>query len=92
MKPLKKCVILLKMNKNEGPNTVSFAKKAYSTRMDGMMILIMMPLLLMILLPWKVFFRTFGLRPSSMSQSEFVISNKLILLGLLLGAFVLQRS
>jgi hypothetical protein len=42
-KPLKKCVILFKMNKNEGPNTGSFVKKAYSTRMHGMMILIMMP-------------------------------------------------
>jgi hypothetical protein len=52
-KPLKKCVILFKMNKIEGPNTGSFVKKAYSTRMDGMMILIMMPLLLMMLLPWQ---------------------------------------
>jgi hypothetical protein len=38
------------MNKSEGPNTGSFVKKAYSMRMDGMMILIMMPLLLMMLL------------------------------------------
>ena len=52
-KPLKKCVILFKMNKLEGPNIGSFVKKAYSTRMDGMMILIMMPLLLMMLLPWQ---------------------------------------
>jgi hypothetical protein len=52
-KPLKKCVILFKMNKIEGPNTRSFVKKAYSTRMDGMMILIMMALLLMMLLPWQ---------------------------------------
>jgi hypothetical protein len=37
----------------EGPNTGSFVKKAYSTRMHGMMILIMMPLLLMMLLPWQ---------------------------------------
>jgi hypothetical protein len=51
-KPLKKYVIFFKMNKIEGPNTGSFIKKAYSTRMDGMMILIMMPLLLMMLLPW----------------------------------------
>jgi hypothetical protein len=43
-KPLKKYIILLKMNKIEGPNTGSFVKKAYSTRMDGMMILIMIPL------------------------------------------------
>jgi hypothetical protein len=42
------------MNKTEGPNTGSFVKKAYSMRMDGMMILIMMPLLLMMLqaTPW----------------------------------------
>jgi hypothetical protein len=33
---------LFKMNKIEGPNTGSFVKKAYSTRMHGMMILIMM--------------------------------------------------
>jgi hypothetical protein len=49
----KKCVILPKMNKIEGLNTGSFVKKAYSTRIIGMMILIMMPLLLMILLPWQ---------------------------------------
>ena len=47
-KPLKKCVILFKMNKIEGPNTGSLIKRAYSMRMDGMMILIMIPLLLMI--------------------------------------------
>jgi hypothetical protein len=40
----------------------------------------------------KVFFRTFGLRPSSMLQSEFVILNKLILQGATVGAFVLRRS
>jgi hypothetical protein len=45
--------ILLKMNKNEGPNTGSFIKKACSTMMDGMMILIMVPLLLTMLLPWQ---------------------------------------
>jgi hypothetical protein len=33
----------------------------------------------------KVFFRTFGLRPSSMSQSGFVILNKLILRGATIG-------
>jgi hypothetical protein len=33
----------------------------------------------------KVFFRTFGLRPSSMSQYEFVILNKLILRGATVG-------
>jgi hypothetical protein len=53
MKPLKKCVILFKMNKIEGPNTGSFVKKANSTRMHGMMILIMTPLLLMMLLAWQ---------------------------------------
>jgi hypothetical protein len=52
-KLLKKCVILLKMTKTEGPNTGSFVKRAYSTKMDGMMILIMIPLLLMMLLPWQ---------------------------------------
>jgi hypothetical protein len=52
-KLLKKCVILLKMNKTEGPNTGSFVWKAYSTKMDGMMISIMIPLLLMMLLPWQ---------------------------------------
>jgi hypothetical protein len=52
-KPLKKCFILFKMNKIEGPSIGSFVKKAYSTRMHGMMILIMMPLLLMMLLPWQ---------------------------------------
>jgi hypothetical protein len=52
-KLLKKCVILFKINKTEGPNTGSFVKKAYSTKMDGMMILIMIPLLLMMLVPWQ---------------------------------------
>jgi hypothetical protein len=52
-KLLKKCVILLKMNKTEGPITGSFVRKAYLTKMDGMMILIMIPLLLMMLLPWQ---------------------------------------
>jgi hypothetical protein len=41
---MKKYTILLKTNKIEGPNTGSFIKKAYSMRMDGMMILIMIPL------------------------------------------------
>jgi hypothetical protein len=44
-KLLKKCVILLKMTKTEGPNIGSFVKRAYSMKMDGMMILIMIPLL-----------------------------------------------
>jgi hypothetical protein len=53
MKPLRKCIILLKMNRIEDPNTGSFVKEACSMKMDGMMILIMMPLLLMMLLPWQ---------------------------------------
>jgi hypothetical protein len=53
MKLLKKCIILLKMNKTEGPNTGGFVEKVYSMKMDGMMILIMIPLLLMMLLPWQ---------------------------------------
>ena len=40
-KPLKKYAILPKTNKNEGPNIGSFIKKASSTKMDDMMILIM---------------------------------------------------
>jgi hypothetical protein len=51
MKLLKKCIILLKMNKIEGPNTGIFVKKAYSMKKDGIMILIMISLLLMMLLP-----------------------------------------
>jgi hypothetical protein len=43
-KPLKKYAILPKTNKSEGPNIGSFTKKDSSTRMDGMMILIMIPL------------------------------------------------
>jgi hypothetical protein len=35
MKLLRKCVILLKMIKTEGPNTGSFVKRACSTKMDG---------------------------------------------------------
>jgi hypothetical protein len=50
MKPPKKYAILFKTNKIEGPNTGNFIKKACSTTMDGMMILIMIPLLLMMLL------------------------------------------
>ena len=33
----------------------------------------------------KVFFRTFGIKPSFISQSEFIISNKLILRGATVG-------
>jgi hypothetical protein len=65
-KLLKKCAILLKMNKIEGPNTGSFVKKAYSTKMDGMMILTMIPLLLRMLLPWQQNCRlSHGLRHTS---------------------------
>jgi hypothetical protein len=46
-------VILLKMITTEGPNTGSFVKRAHSTKMNGTMILIMVPLLLMMLLPWQ---------------------------------------
>jgi hypothetical protein len=44
---------LVKTSKTEGPSTGSFIKRACSTMMDGMMILIMIPLLLMMLLPWQ---------------------------------------
>jgi hypothetical protein len=37
----------------EGPNTRSFVKRAHSTKMNGTMILIMVPLLLMMLLLWQ---------------------------------------
>ena len=50
MKLLRKCVILLKMSKTEGPNTESFVKRAHSMKTNGTMILIMVPLLLMMLL------------------------------------------
>jgi hypothetical protein len=52
-KLLKKCVILSKMNKTEGPSTGSFVKRAYSTKMNGMMIPVMILLLLTMLLPWQ---------------------------------------
>jgi Fe2+ transport system protein B len=44
---------LVQDEQDRRPNTRSFVKKAYSTRLYGMMILIMMPLLLMMLLPWQ---------------------------------------
>jgi flagellar biosynthesis GTPase FlhF len=50
---LKRKIVLLKMIKTEGPNIGSFVKRAYSTKMDYMMILIMIPLLLMMFLPWQ---------------------------------------
>jgi hypothetical protein len=44
---------LIQDEQDRRPNTGSFIKKACSTTMDGMMILIMIPLLLMMLLPWQ---------------------------------------
>jgi hypothetical protein len=40
----------------------------------------------------KVFFRTFGLKPSSMSQYEFILTINWYYEGLLLGAFASRRS
>ena len=39
----------------------------------------------------KVFFRTFGVKPSSISQSKFIISNKLILRGATVGGLHLPK-
>jgi hypothetical protein len=50
MRPLRKCVISLKMTKIEGLNTESFVKTITTTMMNGMMISIMAILLLMMLL------------------------------------------
>jgi hypothetical protein len=44
-----------------------------------------------ILAKWKVFFWTFGLRPSFISQSEFVDYNKLILRGATIGGLRLPK-
>jgi hypothetical protein len=44
---------LVQDEQDRRPSTGSFVKKAYSMKMDGMMILIMIPLLLMMLLPWQ---------------------------------------
>jgi hypothetical protein len=49
----KEYATLLKTNRSEGPNIGSFNKKASSTRMDGMMISIMISLPLTMLLPWQ---------------------------------------
>jgi hypothetical protein len=66
MKLLRKCIILLKMIMTEGLNTGSFVKRAYSTKTNGTMILIMVPLLLMMLLPWQQNCRPFhGNNPTS---------------------------
>jgi hypothetical protein len=40
-------------DQDQRPQHRSFVKRAYSTKMDGMMIVIMIPLLLMMLLPWQ---------------------------------------
>jgi hypothetical protein len=65
-KLLKKCVILLKMTTTEGLNTGSFVKRAHSTKTNGTMILIMVPLLLMMLLPWQQNCRlSYGHNPTS---------------------------
>jgi hypothetical protein len=52
-KPLRKCVILLKMTRSEGLNIGSFVRKAHSTKMNGTMTSIMVTLLLMMLLLWQ---------------------------------------
>ena len=49
MRPLKKCVILLKMTMTGGLNIESFVKTIHTTMMNGMMISIMAILLLMML-------------------------------------------
>jgi hypothetical protein len=51
MRPLKECVISLKMARTEGLSTGSFVKMAHSTKMNGTMTFIMVTLLLMMLLP-----------------------------------------
>jgi hypothetical protein len=51
-KPLKKYSTSLRMTKIEGPNTESFAKKAYSMTMNGTEAFIRAILLLTMLLPW----------------------------------------
>jgi hypothetical protein len=66
MRPLKICVISLKMTRTEGLNTGSFIKIAHSTKMNGMMTFIMLTLLLMMLLPWQQNCRLFhGHNPTS---------------------------
>jgi hypothetical protein len=66
MKLLRRCIILLKIIMTEGLNTGSFVKRTHSTKMNGTMILIMVPLLLMMLLPWQHNCRPFhGHNPTS---------------------------
>jgi hypothetical protein len=51
MRPLKKCVISLKMTRTEGLSTGSFIKTIHSTKMNGTVTFIIVTLLLMMLLP-----------------------------------------
>jgi hypothetical protein len=51
-KPLRKCVILLKMTRTEGLSTGSFVRRAHSTKMNSTITFIMVTLLLIMLLPW----------------------------------------
>jgi hypothetical protein len=53
MKPLRRCVILLKMTGTKGLNIGSFVRRAHSTKMNGTMTFIMVTLLLMMLLLWQ---------------------------------------
>jgi hypothetical protein len=52
-KPLKKCVILLKMTRTKGLSTGSFVRRAHSTKMNGTMTFMMVTLLFMMLLLWQ---------------------------------------
>jgi hypothetical protein len=52
-KPLRRCVILLKMTGTEGLSTGSFIRRAHSTKTNGTMTFIMVTLLLMMLLLWQ---------------------------------------
>jgi hypothetical protein len=57
---------LVQDEQDRRPQHRSFIKKASSTTMDGMMILVMIPLLLMMLLPWQQNCRLFhGLHHTS---------------------------
>jgi hypothetical protein len=49
-KPLRRCVILLKMTGTNGLSTGSFVRRAHSTKTNGTMTFIMVTLLLMMLL------------------------------------------
>jgi hypothetical protein len=52
-KPLRRCVILLKMTRTEGLSTGSFVRRAHSTKTNGTMTFIMVTLLLMMVLLWQ---------------------------------------